>query len=136
MTLDIQMANSKERIDRLRQLMIEDHILIFGNMDFLQFIEHKFYMDGNNDQFKLIFDGSVQDRIITVFAAAQKTDDLIEFLKINDNEISNNLLAIINEFTTDGFMGVRQLIAKESMGKIEGIENLLQDLFINGGDSI
>lgn len=136
MTLDIQMADSKERIDRLRQLMIEDHILIFGDMDFLQFIEHKFYMDGNNDQFKLIFDGSVQDRIITVFAAAQKTDDLIEFLKINDSEISNNLLAIINEFTTDGFMGVRQLIAKESMGKIEGIENLLQDLFINGGDSI
>ena len=136
MTLDIQMADSKERIDRLRQLMIDDHILIFGNMDFLQFIEHKFYMDGNNDQFKLIFDGSVQDRIITVFAAAQKTDDLIEFLKINDNEISNNLLAIINEFTTDGFMGVRQLIAKESMGKIEGIENLLQDLFINGCDSI
>ena len=40
--------------ETIEKYLKDNHIILFGNSDFIRYIEEKLYMKGNNEDFKLI----------------------------------------------------------------------------------
>ena len=125
------MDTQHELMMEMEKLLKNDHIMILGDLGLLSFIEHKIYMDNNNEDFKL-FSGSFSDNYImfTSIALVKKNQELRELLGAEDNKKWKHLLAVC-QGDSEGFHMLRLDAVYElpKWGKIGSIRKMLNCIF-------
>lgn len=109
--LEFNTENGKSRVidqnafEVLEKNLKNNQVLILGEPGFRAAIERKLYMDGNNDQYTLISGDLWGTGKITTLVTAYKTQELRDYLGIDDNKKWDNLICIcqrgIGQFTVD-----------------------------------
>ena len=105
----------------------QDFILLMANPDYLNFIENKLYMNGNNDEF-ILHICPINGGLL-VYALIKKIDDLREYFGIEDDKKWEHLIGV--------FQGDSDLILQHmegvydipSLGKTKSIRLMLNSVF-------
>ena len=120
----------KEVMFEIERLLKDDHILVLADFGLLSSIEHALYMNGNNEDFKLISGGFSNDRRIATIAVIKKTKELREYLGIDDDKRWKYLLCICQD-KPEGFYILRMDGVYEipKWGKTKSIRSMLNSVF-------
>lgn len=121
-----------DAIQEIESLLKDNHILILGDISLLSTIEHKIYMNDNNDDFKLFSGGfSVpKNRMITTMAVVKKNKELRDLLGMDDDKKWKYLLCVCQN-KIEGFHmlkldGVYEI---PKWGKTKSIRSMLNCIF-------
>ena len=117
-----------EAVMRMESLLKDNHLLVLGNLDFLGYIEHSLYMNGNNDDFKLLSGNFAPGMKIVSIALVKKTKELREFLGVDDNKRWKHLLCICFDKVEGIFTRVDGVYAIPKWGITKSIRVMLNSI--------
>lgn len=111
--------------EKIEENLKNNEIIILADLDILSFIEQKLYMQDNNDKFTL-FSGDLggTGKIVTI-ATAYKTQELREFLGVDDDNKWEHLLCICQGNIGDFSIGIDAVYEILSLGITKSIRMML-----------
>ena len=122
-------SSDENLYERIESHLKNNHILILGDLSFLNYVEQKLYMKGNNEQFKLITgDLGGIGKIVTI-AVVEKTEGLRNFLGIDDDKRWDCLLCAVEGDVEGISMNINGVYEVPSWGKTKSIRMLLHSIF-------
>ena len=114
----------------IERLLKDDHLLVLADFQLLSYIEHELYMNGNNEDFKLMSGGFSNDGKIATIAIIKKTKELREYLGVDDDKRWKYMLCVCQD-KPEGFHMLKMDGVYEipKWGKTKSIRSMLNCIF-------